>query len=107
MGNAIAIYRFCNISSLKIRRKTRFTDCSKTSWWFVIHADMAVLCELDTKRESVNLQISWLLQSCSKPAVAIAEEDPHAGSIERPREGSRTGEAATSGSYLPQSYYIC
>ena len=88
---------FCDISGLKIRRKTCSTDSGKTSWWFVIHADEAVLCELDTKLESVNLQTSWLLKSCSKPAVAIAEEDPLVGDIEGPPEGSRTGEAATFG----------
>ena len=95
VGNAIS--HFCNISGLKIRRETRSIDSGKTSWWFVIHADEAVLCELDTKWESVNLQTSWLLQSCSKPAFTIAEEDSHAGDFEGPLEGSRTGEAATYG----------
>ena len=38
--------RSCNIAGLKIRRKT--TTADKISWWFVIHADKAVLCELDS-----------------------------------------------------------
>ena len=32
-------------------KKTRTADTSKISWWFVIHADEAVLCELDSKWE--------------------------------------------------------
>ena len=95
VGNAIS--HFCDISGLKISRKTRSTDSGKTSKWFVIHADEAVLCELDTKWESVNLQTSWLLQSCSKPVAAIVVEDLHVGDIEGSPEGSRTGEATTSG----------
>ena len=59
-------------------KKTRTADTGKISWWFVIHADEAVLCELDSKWESVNLQISWQLQSCSKPAV-VNDVETHAG----------------------------
>ena len=63
----------CNLGGLKIRRKTRTPDTGKISWWFVIHADEAVLCELASKWESVNLQTSWQLQTCLKPAVVIEE----------------------------------
>ena len=34
----------------------------------VVHADEALLSELDNKWNSVNLQTSWVLQHCSKPA---------------------------------------
>ena len=33
-----------------------------------------MLCELASKWESVNLQTSWQLQTCLKPAVVIEEE---------------------------------
>ena len=53
------------------------------SWWFVIHADEAVLCELHSKWESVNLPTSWQLQSCMKPAV-VTEEKTHTGDTSSP-----------------------
>ena len=71
------ITRCCNLAGLKIRRKTRTADTGKISWWFVIHAEEAMLCELDSKWESVNLQTSWQLQSCSKPAV-VNDAETHA-----------------------------
>ena len=52
---------------------THTADTGKISCWFVIHADEAVLCELNSKWESVNLQTSWQLQTCLKPAVVIEE----------------------------------
>ena len=52
------IARCCNLAGLKIRRKPRAADTGKISWWFLIHADEAVLYELDTKWKSVNLQTS-------------------------------------------------
>ena len=36
--------------------------------WFVVHADEVLLSELDNKWNSVNLQTSWVLRHCSKPA---------------------------------------
>ena len=72
------ITRCCNLTGLKIRRKIRTADTGKISWWFVVHADEAVLCELDSKWESVNLQTSWQLQSCSKPAI-VNDAETHAG----------------------------
>ena len=71
------ITRCCNLAGLKIRRKTRTADTGKISWWFVIHANEAVLCELDSKWESVNLQTSWQLQSCLKPAL-VNDAETHA-----------------------------
>ena len=44
---------------------------------------MAVLCELDSKWESVKLQTSWQLQSCMKPAV-VTEEETHTGDTSSP-----------------------
>ena len=65
-----AISRFCKIEGLSIRRKVRNNPSTqKESWWFVIHADEVLLNELESKWDSVNLQTSWVLQYCSKPAV--------------------------------------
>ena len=88
VGNVITCC--CNLAGLKIRRKTRTADTGKISWWFVIHADEAVLCELDSKWESVNLQTSWQLQSCLKPAVVI-EEETHTGGTGSPLEDNPSG----------------
>ena len=61
------ISRFCNIQGLKIRRKIRRNEISgKSIWWFVIHANEAVLSELDAKWDSVNVQTSWILNQCTK-----------------------------------------
>lgn len=61
--------RFCNMQGLRIRRKTRRNGTSgRTIWWFVIHADEAVLSELDEKWDCVHVQTSWTLNQCTKPA---------------------------------------
>ena len=68
-----AISRLCKIEGLTIKRKTSNNpSAKKKSWWFVIHADEALLHELDTKRASVNLQTSRLLQHCTKPVISAA-----------------------------------
>ena len=64
-----AISRFCLIQGLRIRRKT--STNGRRSWWFVIHADETVLCELDKKWDSVNVQTNWILKHCTKPASAV------------------------------------
>ena len=61
-----AISRFCKMDGLSIKRKTK-TGSSKSSWWFVVHADEKVLCELESKWDEVHLHTSWMLQTCSKP----------------------------------------
>ena len=81
VGNVIT--RCCNLAGLKIRRKTRTADTGKISWWFVIHTDEAVLCELDSKWEAVNLQTSWQLKFCLKTAAVIVEET-HTGGTDSP-----------------------
>jgi len=64
-----AISRFCKIEGLNIKRKVHSNPSSKKeSWWFVVHANEVLLSELDNKWNSVNLQTSWVLQHCSKPA---------------------------------------
>ena len=67
-----AISGLCKIEGLTIKRKTSNPSTKKKSWWFVIHADKALLHELDTKWASVNLQTSWLLQHCTKPVISAA-----------------------------------
>ena len=50
--------RFCNMQGLRIRRKTRRNRISgRLIWWFVIHADEAVLSDLDGKWDS-----QWWMQ---------------------------------------------
>ena len=61
-----AISRFCKMDGLSIKRKTK-TGSSKSSWWFVVHADEKILCELESKWDEVHLHTSWMLQTCSKP----------------------------------------
>ena len=68
------------MQGLRIRRKTRRNEISgRTIWWFVIHADEAVLSELDEKWDRVHVQTSWTLNQCTKPAdttVIDSEEAP-------------------------------
>ena len=61
-----AISRFCKMDGLSIKRKTK-TGSSKSSWWFVVHANKKVLCDLESKWDEVHLHTSWMLQACSKP----------------------------------------
>ena len=63
-----AISRLCKIDGLNIKRKLRRNHSGKSSWWFIIHAPESVLCDLDNKWDGVNVQTSWSLMSCSKPA---------------------------------------
>ena len=66
------ISRFCNMQGLRIRRKTRRNGTSgRSTWWFVIHADEAVLSELDQKWDNVHVQTSWTLSQCTKPADTV------------------------------------
>ena len=71
------VARFCSISEgLRIRRKTHRNGSSgKTSWWFIIHGNENVQCELDEKWDCVHLQTSWILKPCTKP-VDIDITDP-------------------------------
>ena len=57
-----AISHFCKMDGLSIKRKTK-TGSSKSSWWFVVHADKKVLCELESKWDAyeVHLHKSWML----------------------------------------------
>ena len=71
------VARFCSISEgLRIRRKTHRNGSSgKTSWWFIIHGNENVQCELDEKWDCVHLETSWILKPCTKP-VDIDITDP-------------------------------
>ena len=67
----LSLYRMlfshlCDIEGLNIRRKTRISH-SKTIWWFVIHCDESLLCELDSKCAVVNMQTCWDLKIFSNP----------------------------------------
>ena len=64
-----AISRFCgNADGLQIRRKTRTNNrTGKLNWWFVVHAEENMLCELESKWENLQTQTSWVLEHCTKP----------------------------------------
>ena len=66
-----AIARFCNVEGLQIKRKTRMNGrTGKLIWWFIVHGDESKLQELDNKWECLHTQASWVLQPCTKPALA-------------------------------------
>jgi hypothetical protein len=73
---------------LRIKRKTRRNGASgRITWWFVIHADEALLSELDEKWDSVHVQTSWTISQCTKPAdteEAPTSNTPPLNSHERP-----------------------
>ena len=62
-----AITRFCNIapSGLYVKRKNKVTvPANKNVWWYVIHADEEVLCDMENKWEPIQLQLRWKLEHC-------------------------------------------
>ena len=64
-----AIERFCKVQGLRVRRKTtRNAYSRKTSWWFVVHADEAMLRDLEDKWDCLNTQTSRVFKPCFKPA---------------------------------------
>ena len=58
------IERCCGIKTVRVRRKT--STRGGQHWWFVLHADEAVLSSLEENWKSVELQTSWKLQLCHK-----------------------------------------
>ena len=57
---------------LKGKRKYKTNDAGKTTrWWFVVHAQEGLLKQLEEQWEKVQLQTSWKLESCHKPALAL------------------------------------
>ena len=96
---------------------THTADTGKISCWFVIHADEAVLCELNSKWESVNLQTSWQLQTCLKPAVVIQEkthtddtgsllEDKHTSETNEMTNEATTNNISTTNLPLPYGVHV-
>ena len=77
-----AISRFCklDLKGLRIKRKTRSNDrTGKLNWWFVIHGEESMLCELESSWDALQTQTSWVLETCTKPAT-----DSNISSIEEP-----------------------
>ena len=61
------ITRFCNCTprGLYVKRKDRVVAATnKSVWWYIVHADEEVLCDLETKWESIQLQLKWKLEHC-------------------------------------------
>ena len=63
-GVKSVIERCCGIKTVRVRRKT--STRGGQHWWFVLHADEAVLSSLEENWKSVELQTSWKLQLCHK-----------------------------------------
>ena len=62
-----AINRFCNVapSGLSVRCKDRvIAATNKSVWWYIVHTDEKVLCDLESKWESIELQLDWKLEQC-------------------------------------------
>ena len=71
-----AISRYCKVGGLKIKRKTRTNPSTgKLTWWFVVHDEEAVLCELEHKWENLHVQTSWELEQCTKPSESTIIDD--------------------------------
>ncbi len=87
---ANAIDRFCKVQELRVKRKTsRNAHSRKSSWWFVVHGDEAVLCNLEDKWDCLDTQTSWVLKPCFKLAasedsttITAASEDSTPSSAE-------------------------
>lgn len=48
-----------------MKRKDRVVAATnKSVWWYIVHADEEVLCDLETKWESIQLQLKWKLEHC-------------------------------------------
>ena len=67
--------RFCGIESILVKRKTKDMSNGKHKWWFVLHDDEAILCDLDAKRSLLEVQTSWKLEYCFKPAVPLQQAE--------------------------------
>lgn len=99
-----AIARFCKpVQGLRIKRKTSTNENSgKVSWWFVIHADESVLCELDDKWNSVNMQTNWILKHCTKPATNVPTSPASRTTVENSESESNPGPAVQLGDQPPE-----
>ena len=89
------IARFCKMQELRIKRKKgRNGATGRTIWWFVIHADEAVLSKLDQKWDSVHVQTSWTLGQCTKPANTDEVSGHEHPPIPTPINSEASGEAS-------------
>ena len=74
-----------SVSDVQIKRKTILDNAGKVKrWWFVVHVPESVLCDLDSLRESLNLQTGWKLEPCYKPGsqpFATMQSLCHNGSV--------------------------
>ena len=48
-----------------MKRKTKDMSNGKHKWWFVLHDDEAILCDLDAKWSLLEVQTSWKLDPVS------------------------------------------
>ena len=81
-----AIKRFCGIESILVKRKTKDMSNGKHKWWFVLHDDEAILCDLDAKWSLLEVQTSLKLEYCFKPAVPLQQ----AKNVNMSNENKRT-----------------
>ena len=59
------------IDALSVKHKSMTTSSGKLKWWFVLHGDEGILSELAQSWETVSLQTSWRLETCTKPVDTI------------------------------------
>ena len=70
------IARVCKVGEVRVVRKDRVKpDMNKSMWWYVIHA---ILSDLETKWNLVNVQTGWKLELCfmadSTPSPLVETE---------------------------------
>ena len=70
-----AIKRFCGIDSVQVKRKHKIRSNGSNQWWFVLHDNEATLCVLESNWSLIEVQTSWKLESCFKPAVSELQAD--------------------------------
>ena len=71
-----AISRFCNNSTVKIKRKFKANGAGGQShWWFVLHDTEEALVSLESNWERLALQTSWKLMNCYMPQPSNLNDD--------------------------------
>ena len=89
------------IDALSVKRKSMTTSSGKLKWWFVLHGDEGILSELAQSWETVSLQTSWRLESCTKPVDTIGA--PLSYSLDSSNYGDAVSDATTIPSLEPVS----
>ena len=89
------------LDALSVKCKSMTTSSGKLKWWFVLHGDEGILSELAQSWETVSLQTSWRLESCTKPVDTIGA--PLSYSLDSSNYGDAVSDATTIPSLEPVS----